>query len=71
MTENKAEQNVRRCLREKDLETIFGCSSSLRRQLIKSPDFPKAFTLNKTYKVWDSSEIYEWIERRKVAHTPT
>jgi predicted DNA-binding transcriptional regulator AlpA len=54
-----------RCLRERDLNEIFNCSNTLRKELVKSPDFPKPFRLNKTFKVWSSVDIYDWLEHRR------
>jgi predicted DNA-binding transcriptional regulator AlpA len=54
-----------RCIRERELNKIFGCSDTTRKRLVKSPGFPKPFRLNRTFKVWNSNDIYAWLEQRQ------
>lgn len=59
---------IRRCLRKSDLENILGVKRTTRQRITRLPGFPKSFKLGGTCEVWDSEEVYQWLESQKAEH---
>lgn len=75
MTEKQTNPNeeirvgdIRRCLRKSDLENILGVKRTTRQRITRLPGFPKSFKLGGTCEVWDSEEVYQWLESQKAEH---
>lgn len=62
--ENKIGE-IRKCLRKSDLENILGVKRTTRQRITRLPGFPKPFKLGGTCEVWDSEEVYQWLESQK------
>ena len=62
--ENKIGE-IRKCLRKSDLENILGVKRTTRQRITRLPGFPKSFKLGGTCEVWDSEEVYQWLESQK------
>lgn len=58
----------RHCLRKADLERLLGVKRTTRQRLTRLPDFPKSFKLGGTTEVWDSEEVYAWLDTQKQEH---
>lgn len=65
--ENKIGE-IRKCLRKSDLENILGVKRTTRQRITRLPGFPKSFKLGGTCEVWDSEEVYQWLESQKAEH---
>jgi len=67
----------KRVLRDKDIATMRGCSTSTVWRDSASGQMPKPFKLSPGQTVWDAQEIEDWYEAKKaarfdpVAPTPT
>lgn len=75
MTEKQTNPNeenktggIRRCLRKSELENILGVKRTTRQRITRLPGFPKSFKLGGTCEVWDSEEVYQWLETQKAEH---
>ena len=65
--ENKIGE-IRKCLRKSDLENILGVKRTTRQRITRLPGFPKSFKLGGTCEVWDSEEVYQWLESQNAEH---
>ena len=67
-TKTPSNTNLRKCLRKSDIEKILGVKRTTRVRITRLPDFPKSFKLWGTIEVWDSEEVYQWLEKQKAEH---
>lgn len=57
-----------KCLRKADLEAILNVKRTTRQRITRLPGFPKSFKIGGTLEVWDSEEVYQWLETQKAEH---